>query len=122
MEIAHWLLDTNAILRHFADGFLSSATEETKFFVSVISEAELLRLQGLGERELQLIEQFLSICVSLPVDSKIARRAALLGRTRKTKLPDLLIAATAMQHRLVLVTLNEKDFRGIPDLKVRETM
>jgi predicted nucleic acid-binding protein len=31
---------------------------------------------------------------------------------------DALIAATAIQHRLTLVTRNPRDYRGIPGLKV----
>lgn len=55
-----------------------------------------------------------------PIDSSIARRAAELGRTRTTKLPDLLIAATALEYNLILITKNVKDFHNIPNLKIQE--
>ncbi|MBI2410332.1 MAG: hypothetical protein HYV32_00350 [Candidatus Kerfeldbacteria bacterium] len=56
------------------------------------------------------------------MDSLIAERAAMLGRTRKTKLPDLLIAATALILDIPLITKNKKDFRKIPGLTVFGSM
>jgi len=35
-------------------------------------------------------------------------------------IPDVLIAATALDHDLSLFTLNVKDFRFIPDLTIHE--
>lgn len=54
------------------------------------------------------------------VDQHIARHAGELGRTRATKLPDLLIAATALELGMPLVTRNVRDFRDIPGLIVRD--
>lgn len=87
------------------------------YAISVITEAEIWRLPGLGSLEERLIDDLLSLLTIVSIDSAIARTAARLGRTRKTRLPDLLIAATAIEHRLSLVTGNTKDFRGIPGLK-----
>jgi predicted nucleic acid-binding protein len=115
------LLDTNIIIRHLQDGFISSAPDGMLFFVSTITEAEALRFAGMGERETRLIERVLGLCVPIPVDSQIARLAAQLGRTRKIKLPDLLIAATALRRRIPLITLNARDFRGMTGLDVRNS-
>ncbi|MBA2374411.1 MAG: PIN domain-containing protein [Chloroflexi bacterium] len=44
------------------------------------------------------------------------------GRIRRgssLRLPDALIAATALQHRLTLVTRNVRDFNGVKGLKLR---
>ncbi|MFH1253656.1 MAG: type II toxin-antitoxin system VapC family toxin [Candidatus Uhrbacteria bacterium] len=114
-----YLLDTNIILLHLQKGFFRPVKLDDVFAVSVITEAELLRLPGLGADELKAVDDFLDICSVLPITSEIARRAADLGRTRKTKLPDLLIAATALEHNLILVTKNTKDFLRIPNLKIK---
>lgn len=66
--------------------------------------------------EKKMIDEFLSITQKFSVDSKIARHAAVIGRTRKTKLPDLLIAATALEWNIPLMTKNLRDFRNIPNL------
>ncbi len=114
------LLDTNIVLEHFRSGILLDLPPRTSLCLSVITEAELLRYHGLGIHEITIIERFLSITTVLVVDSSIARRAAKIGRTRSTKLPDLFIAATSIEFNIALITKNIKDFRGIPGLTVRQ--
>lgn len=52
----------------------------------------------------------------LPVDAAVADRWGRLQVQAARTLPaiDSLIAATALEHDLVLVTRNEKDFEGLP--------
>ena len=113
------LLDTNVVLEHLNSSSSTLVLYERDFAISVITETEILRYPGLEAAELEAIEQFLAITLIIGIDSSIARRAAALGRTRKTKLPDLLIAATALQFGLPLITRNAKDFKNIPQLIVR---
>ncbi|MBI4256941.1 type II toxin-antitoxin system VapC family toxin [Candidatus Uhrbacteria bacterium] len=111
------LLDTNIVIEHLQKGILADTPKEVAFAVSVITEAELLQLAGLPDVEESIIDDFLQLTRTLVIDSSIARRAAHLSRTRKTGLPDLLIAATALEWRALLATRNKKDFNGIPGLE-----
>lgn len=112
------LLDTNIILEHLRSGILKNVEDDIDFAVSVITEAELLRFAGMDVKEMDAIERFLAITMVVSLDSTIARRAGELGRTRKTKLPDLLIAATALELCVPLITKDLKDFENIPGLDV----
>jgi predicted nucleic acid-binding protein len=56
----------------------------------------------------------------LPVDAPIAERAGRLRRGGSMRLPDALIAATALEHRLSLITRNVRDFHVVKGLKLRE--
>jgi hypothetical protein len=56
---------------------------------------------------------------NLPVDAAIAIRAGRLRRGTSRRLPDALIAATALQHRLTLVTRNVGGFEGVKGLRLR---
>lgn len=63
----------------------------------------------------------------LPVDLAVAERAGDLlaavrrrGRPRSTE--DILIAATALSHRLIMVTHNRRDFLDIPGLRIEDWM
>lgn len=117
-----FLLDTNIILSHVREGFFDTAPPHAQFVISVISEAEVLRYAGLSEHDLRELDLVISTLRIVDVNSSIARRAAALGRTRSTKLPDLLIAATALELGLPLITRNLRDFRDIPELIVRDTV
>ena len=54
--------------------------------------------------------------VELPVDRTIAERAGRIRRTTGIRLPDALIAATAMTRSMMLASRNRKDFDPIPGL------
>jgi tRNA(fMet)-specific endonuclease VapC len=91
---------------------LLRAVAQQRCVVSVLTRAELLLgMRGrLPAGTLLLLRQYRAV----DVDSDIADLAARFGRqyrgTHSGKLPDLLIAATAVVHRLDLVTLNRRDF------------
>jgi len=57
----------------------------------------------------------------LPVDRAVAERAGRIRRTSRIRLPDALIAATAIEHRLTLVTRNARDFDEVKGLRLRTT-
>ena len=55
---------------------------------------------------------------TLPVDEDVARRAAALHVPDPAPFRDALIGATALVHRLVLVTRNVRDFERFPGSQV----
>ena len=91
----------------------------TNIAVSVVTKAELL--YGAQDRkEFDLINRHLNQCCCLHITDDIStlfielmRRYAL---SHKPKIPDLLIAATAIVHDLEIFTMNTKDFRFIDKL------
>lgn len=116
------LLDTNVIIEHLQTGTLSNAPDDTNFAISVLTEAELFQLAGMAKMEEASIDDFLVVTRRLIIDSSIARRAALLAKTRNVALPDLLIAATALEWNLPFFTRNMKDFKNIPDLELLDAI
>jgi len=54
----------------------------------------------------------------LPLDNRVADAAILLRQHKKIHLGDAIIAATALEHKLVLATKNSADFKNIKDLKI----
>jgi predicted nucleic acid-binding protein len=56
----------------------------------------------------------------IPVDRRVAERAGLLRRQLPgLRMPDALIAATALVHSLALHTKNARDFKQVPTLRLR---
>jgi predicted nucleic acid-binding protein len=75
---------------------------------------------GIKPADLSTIEAFASTLTWYPASPAIARRAGrlryeYLRRGVTIGLPDLLIAATALEHGLTLLTVNRKDF-PMPEL------
>ena len=67
---------------------------------------ELLGYPSITNDEKFLIADRLSKFTYLPISSEVENLAIALRRTRKLKLPDALIAATAIHHGLELLTLD----------------
>jgi predicted nucleic acid-binding protein len=83
---------------------------------SVVTRAELFAVSTATEAVSILLAPFRE----LEVGRKIAERAGRLRRESGIRLPDALIAATAVEHGLSLFTRNRTDFEGVRGLRVRE--
>lgn len=71
------------------------------------------------------LSAFLESVPILPFSPAVARRCARLreslrrsGRRVNQRALDLIIAATALEHDLTLVTRNQDDYRDIPGLRL----
>ncbi|MDP9320931.1 MAG: type II toxin-antitoxin system VapC family toxin [Chloroflexota bacterium] len=85
---------------------------------SVITRSELFA----GRTNEARVEEFLAPFREIPVDRMIAERAGRLRRGSAMRTPDALIAATAIEHGLELVTRNRRDFEAVPGLQLRDPM
>ena len=74
------------------------------------------------KQELHVIKNFLNNYSSLSIQPEISKKAINLmenySLSHRLSFPDALIAATALYHNVELFTLNTKDFRFIPNLKL----
>jgi predicted nucleic acid-binding protein len=73
------------------------------------------RLQVQAERGRELLAPFREITV----DRAVAERAGRVAREFQLRLPDALIAATALENRLTLTTRNREDFDKVRGLRIR---
>lgn len=94
---------------------------DDRFFYSYITRKELLRKQGLSARQRETVLALLNRLRQIPIDGPIATLAEELLRRyshRGLRIPDALIAATAMVRKAVLVTFNQRHFRFIEGLSL----
>lgn len=119
-----YTLDTNTIV-YFLKGdrlavdFLEGIFQKNvPIYVSSIVEAELFSFRHLDPKEIDAIEKILKTVVTISVDSRVARTAGFIRRFYSIKLPDSIIAATALLTGTALVTRNTRDFKNIPNLIV----
>lgn len=123
------ILDTNIISYIYkrdtrANLYEAHLTGQT-LFVSFMTVAELYRWpieKNWGEPKKQGLVQFMKNFAVLPYDDGLAWSwATLVGKTcsgRPMSLADSWIAATALRHKMPIVTHNKKHFENIPDLTI----
>lgn len=97
------LLDTNVAL-YLLGGRLAEPLPEGEYAISVITEMELLAYPTLTPEEEIRIRQFIASLTLYELTPAIRLRAVALRRTHRLKLPDAIVAATALEHRAELWT------------------
>jgi len=113
MSGTKYLLDTNFVL-----GLLKATPEVIAIVTerdllasncaySAVTRMELLGYPNMTSDEERLISDRLSKFTYLSISSEVEDLAIALRRTRKLKLPDALIAATAIHYSLELLTLDQ---------------
>lgn len=93
-----YLLDENSIVLPFASDIWA---------FSYITEIELLSKKNLSENEDRLIKQMLDTCYKVDHSQTITDLAIQLKRTNNIKLPDAIIAASALMLNLPLITADK---------------
>lgn len=90
-------LDTNIIL-YFLNGdkSLLPNLEEKQLFISFITQMELLSFKEITQREINLIEGFLTNCLIIEMSLRIKENAIYVRRKYGLKLPDAIIAGSSM--------------------------
>ena len=111
------VLDTNAVL-YFLAGRLAQALPQADFYVSVITEMELLSYPLLRAEEEAEILDFLSDVTLVDLNREIKQSAIALRRQYRLKLPDAIVAATARRLNAELFT-NDLKMLGIPLLSAK---
>ena len=122
------LLDTNVLVdwlegaprAQTARTFLDTLGEDVILGYSLITRFELLAVPDVARNQAAL--DLLGRLTPLELSTPVIDRAAQIFRTRhsrqRRKIPDALIAATAIEYGAELMTHDETDFTRIPDLQL----
>jgi toxin FitB len=98
------ILFLNAALTEQPTALLTRALEESAAVISAVTRAEVLAWPSHTPSSLNNATALLDAFQLVAVDRVIADEAARIRREHGVKLPDALIAATALQLKLALVT------------------
>lgn len=119
---AGYLIDSNVVIE-FLGGSLPSSSSmfienviyQNLHYLSVINKIEILGFKG-STSELNLLEEFINESNLIPLSEDVVRMTILLRKTLRIKLPDAIIAASALSNDLILLTRNTKDFKNVEAL------
>ncbi len=118
-----YILDSNVIIDYSKlrftktqEAFLDEIVE-TDFVTSMVIKIEVLGFDDLPQ-VMKSLEQFLSQALTYYMNDETTRIAIDLRRKHRMKLGDSIIAATALQNQLTLITRNTADFKFIQNLNL----
>ena len=115
--------DTNILIYAGEPGdvLCSPFVESPDAVIARVTRIEVLGFPGFGhlapERQARLHE-IIATTVEAPLDDEIIRRAIILRQQKKMSLGDSIIAATALEFEVPLVTRNTGDFQHIAGLQL----
>ena len=76
--------------------------------ISQITRMELLSFSSLSQQEEAEIRAFIGCCQVLMLDEQVEAQGIQLRRSGTLKLPDAIVASTAIVHSLKLLTLDQR--------------
>jgi tRNA(fMet)-specific endonuclease VapC len=125
------LIDTSLLIDHLrSQQGMSALRRSLRVYgvgaISVITQIEYDTGEIRVGRRPNLSNDFPGL-VLLPLSDMILRRAPYIqadsiALNRRMEMADLLIAATAIYHKLPLLTLNNDHFKHIDDLRLRKVL
>lgn len=119
-----YLIDTSGYSRYLDDRL---SIENSEFMDSVLEDApdmcfvvkiELRSFQGDVDRE-HTITDLVNSSRIIELTDDVIEKTIELRKKAKIKLPDAIIAATAIIHNLTLLSTNDSDFLKVPKLKYK---
>ena len=118
------VFDSNILIYHI-NGQLDSKMEQTlcgyfeqPAYISTITAMEVLSWPGHSDESVEMTSAFLEVFDEIAIDAEIKALTIKTRRNYRLKLPDAIIAATALHLGLPLITHNTKDFKNIIELRL----
>ena len=120
-----YLWDTNIAIYYLqqkfppkTEKFIDDALVESGPAISVITEIELLCWKTATEKDLNVLYDFINLIQIFQLEKDIKLQTAEIRKSTRIKLPDAIIAATALCFDQTLLTNNSGDFKRIEGLKL----
>jgi predicted nucleic acid-binding protein len=113
-----FLLDTNVVLYLLSGNkTITTILEGAQPYISFITQLELMGYKGISPKDLQMIKNFLDECIIVDISEEIKKHTISIRQKHQIKLPDSIIAGTAMFLEIPLLT-GDKGFSKITSLNI----
>lgn len=123
MEQPQYLIDTNVVIDYLGQkmpllgmNFMNTIIDAIPN-LSVVTKIEVLGFNT-PDQHYQLLTQFMEDATVLDLSNNVVDTCIEIRKNHKTKLPDAIIAATALVYDLVVVSRNVTDFKNIKGIQV----
>ena len=114
-----FLMDSNLVIDYFGNNLTGNAVsfiDNLPAVISVITRIEILGWYNATPEQLSKLQNFVQQSLVYQLTETIIQKTILLRQAHRIKLPDAIVAATALTKNKTLVTRNVNDFKNIPGL------
>jgi tRNA(fMet)-specific endonuclease VapC len=118
-----YILDSSAVIKYLNETFpvvgirFMDELVDRECVISFVSEIELQVWQPANLADSAIYSAFVSSSTILGISPLLIEEAIRIRRTYNIKLPDALIAATAIVNDRILIADNDKDFTKVTTLR-----
>jgi len=118
-----YLIDSNVVIGYLGNKLPNSGMDMMNAIIddipniSVITKIEVLRFNTTVD-VYKILENFINESTVFDLNESIVERTISICKSHRIKLPDAIIAATAIVHDLALITRNTGDFKNIAGLEL----
>lgn len=117
MKGIDFLVDTNFLIHISLNSDLVTPFLDYSYGISYISEIELLGGFSINKENKKNAQNLIDNCYILEMNTEVKEQTILLKQKYKLKLPDAIIAATAIIYKLPFLT-SDADFKNIKELNL----
>lgn len=121
MEQPKYLIDTNSVIDYLGKklpdnglAFMNTVFDAIPT-ISVVTKIEVLGFNA-PDKHYKTLSDFINDSTVLDLTNNVVEACIAIRKKYKTKLPDAIIAATALVYNLVLISRNISDFESIEGL------
>jgi len=121
----NYIWDTNTVIYYFnkqfplaGEVFIDDLLINNKPAISVVTEIELLCWRSSSENDIVILKKFISDAIVYELDRDVKLNTIEIRKRFNLRLPDAIIAASALVNNHILISRNVSDFNRIPELKV----
>lgn len=118
-----FLIDTSAVIKYLSQTFPTNGKTfiegfiDTDCTISFISEIELQVWVPANPANIVIYQQFVKKALVRGINPALITESIIIRKNYRLKIPDAIIAATAITDNRTLIGDNDKDFLRVPNLK-----